>query len=125
YARPIVLPEVRMPLFELDGKVPEVHPTAFVAPTATLVGEVVLEEGASVWYGARASGRLLAGHRAGGSQRAGRFRAARTAGHADRGRSGGDRRPPVPGARRHRRRGSPRRQRLDSARPRSYRRQDD
>jgi carbonic anhydrase/acetyltransferase-like protein (isoleucine patch superfamily) len=29
-----------------------VHATAFVAPTATLVGEVILEEGASVWYGA-------------------------------------------------------------------------
>jgi carbonic anhydrase/acetyltransferase-like protein (isoleucine patch superfamily) len=41
-----------MPLFEFDGKAPEVHPTAFVAPTATLVGEVIIEEGASVWYGA-------------------------------------------------------------------------
>jgi len=41
-----------MPLFEFDGKVPEVHATAFVAPTATLVGEVIVEEGASVWYGA-------------------------------------------------------------------------
>jgi carbonic anhydrase/acetyltransferase-like protein (isoleucine patch superfamily) len=29
-----------------------VHPSAFVAPTATLVGDVVVEEGASVWYGA-------------------------------------------------------------------------
>jgi carbonic anhydrase/acetyltransferase-like protein (isoleucine patch superfamily) len=44
--------EVDMPLFEFDGKTPEVHPTAFVAPTATLVGEVIVEEGASVWYGA-------------------------------------------------------------------------
>ena len=41
-----------MPLFEFDGKAPDVHPTAFVAPTATLVGEVTVEEGASVWYGA-------------------------------------------------------------------------
>src|SRR3954471_7104479 len=41
-----------MPLFDFDGKAPEVHPTAFVAPTATLVGEVIVEEGASVWYGA-------------------------------------------------------------------------
>jgi len=40
-----------MPLFEFDGKAPQVHPTAFVAPTATLVGEVIVEEGASVWYG--------------------------------------------------------------------------
>jgi len=41
-----------MPLYEFDGRAPEVHATAFVAPTATLVGEVVVEEGASVWYGA-------------------------------------------------------------------------
>ncbi|HWH33595.1 MAG TPA: gamma carbonic anhydrase family protein [Egibacteraceae bacterium] len=41
-----------MPLFAFEGKAPEVHATAFVAPTATLVGEVVVEEGASVWYGA-------------------------------------------------------------------------
>ena len=27
-------------------------PTAFIAPTATLVGDVIVEEGASVWYGA-------------------------------------------------------------------------
>jgi len=39
-------------LFEYDGNAPEVHPTAFVAPTATLVGAVIVEEGASVWYGA-------------------------------------------------------------------------
>jgi carbonic anhydrase/acetyltransferase-like protein (isoleucine patch superfamily) len=40
-----------MPLFEFEGRRPQVHPTAFVAPTATLVGEVIVEEGASVWYG--------------------------------------------------------------------------
>jgi carbonic anhydrase/acetyltransferase-like protein (isoleucine patch superfamily) len=39
-------------MFELDGKRPFVHERAFVAPTATLVGEVIVEEGASVWYGA-------------------------------------------------------------------------
>jgi carbonic anhydrase/acetyltransferase-like protein (isoleucine patch superfamily) len=41
-----------MPFFELDGKAPHVHATAFVAPTATLVGDVTIEENASVWYGA-------------------------------------------------------------------------
>ena len=41
-----------MPLFELDGRSPRVHPEAFVAPTATLVGDVTVEAGASVWYGA-------------------------------------------------------------------------
>ena len=40
-----------MPLFELDGRAPRVHPEAFVAPTATLVGDVTVEAGASVWYG--------------------------------------------------------------------------
>jgi len=34
------------------GKEPEVHPTAFIAPTAVLIGDVLIEEGASVWYGA-------------------------------------------------------------------------
>ncbi len=41
-----------MPLFSFEGLTPKVDPTAFVAPTATLVGDVIVEEGASVWYGA-------------------------------------------------------------------------
>jgi carbonic anhydrase/acetyltransferase-like protein (isoleucine patch superfamily) len=41
-----------MPLFAFEGRMPDVHPTAFIAPTATVVGDVVVEEGASVWYGA-------------------------------------------------------------------------
>jgi len=41
-----------VPLFSLDGVAPSVHPGAFIAPTATLVGEVIVEEGASVWYNA-------------------------------------------------------------------------
>jgi carbonic anhydrase/acetyltransferase-like protein (isoleucine patch superfamily) len=41
-----------MPLFEFEGRRPQVHPTAFVAPTATLIGDVVVEAGASIWYGA-------------------------------------------------------------------------
>ena|SRR5688572_1123528 len=41
-----------MPLFSFEGKSPQVHATAFIAPTATLVGDVTIEEGASVWYGA-------------------------------------------------------------------------
>ena len=40
-----------MPLFSFEGLRPRIHPTAFVAPTATLVGDVIVEEGASVWYG--------------------------------------------------------------------------
>lgn len=41
-----------MPLFSFEGRSPRVHPTAFIAPTATLIGDVTVEEGASVWYGA-------------------------------------------------------------------------
>jgi carbonic anhydrase/acetyltransferase-like protein (isoleucine patch superfamily) len=41
-----------MPLYSFEGKSPRVHPTAFVAPTATIVGDVTIEEHASVWYNA-------------------------------------------------------------------------
>ena len=41
-----------MPLFSFEGRSPQVHPDAFVAPTATLVGDVIVEADASVWYGA-------------------------------------------------------------------------
>lgn len=41
-----------MPLFSFEGRSPSVHPDAFVAPTATLVGDVVVEANASVWYNA-------------------------------------------------------------------------
>src|ERR1700689_903614 len=40
------------PLFAFEGRAPEVSPTAFVAPTATLVGDVRVEAEASIWYGA-------------------------------------------------------------------------
>jgi carbonic anhydrase/acetyltransferase-like protein (isoleucine patch superfamily) len=41
-----------MPLYSFEGKAPSVHPTAFVAPTAVLIGDVTVEENASVWYNA-------------------------------------------------------------------------
>ena len=41
-----------MPLFEFEGRKPEVSPTAWIAPTATLVGDVRVEAEASIWYGA-------------------------------------------------------------------------
>src|SRR5919202_3400388 len=34
------------------GTEPQVHPGAFVAPTAVLIGDVTVEDGASVWFGA-------------------------------------------------------------------------
>lgn len=41
-----------MPLFDFAGRSPSVDPTAFVAPTATLIGDVTVEAGASVWFNA-------------------------------------------------------------------------
>ena len=41
-----------MPLYSFEGKSPRVHPTAFIAPTAVLIGDVTIEENASVWYNA-------------------------------------------------------------------------
>ena len=41
-----------MPLFAFEGKQPTISPSAWIAPTATLVGDVRIENEASVWYGA-------------------------------------------------------------------------
>lgn len=41
-----------MPLFAFEGREPRVSPAAWIAPTATLVGDVRVEEDASIWYGA-------------------------------------------------------------------------
>ena len=31
---------------------PKIHPSAYIAPTAVIVGDVTIEEGVSVWDGA-------------------------------------------------------------------------
>jgi carbonic anhydrase/acetyltransferase-like protein (isoleucine patch superfamily) len=41
-----------MPLFSFEGRSPAVSAAAWIAPTATLVGDVTVEDDASVWYGA-------------------------------------------------------------------------
>jgi carbonic anhydrase/acetyltransferase-like protein (isoleucine patch superfamily) len=41
-----------MPLFSFEGRAPSVSATAWIAPTATLVGDIVVEDDASIWYGA-------------------------------------------------------------------------
>ena len=38
--------------FELDGIRPRVHPDAYIAPTAVLIGDVEVAAGASIWFGA-------------------------------------------------------------------------
>jgi carbonic anhydrase/acetyltransferase-like protein (isoleucine patch superfamily) len=39
-------------LISFGGKRPRVAPDAYIAPTAVLIGDVVIETGASVWFGA-------------------------------------------------------------------------
>ena len=41
-----------MPLFAFEGLKPIVSSSAWIAPTATLVGDVHVEDEASIWYGA-------------------------------------------------------------------------
>jgi carbonic anhydrase/acetyltransferase-like protein (isoleucine patch superfamily) len=51
-------------IIEFEGKVPKVAEGVFLAPTAVLIGDVVVEEGASIWFGAvlRADfGRIIVG----------------------------------------------------------------
>ncbi|MDW7730693.1 MAG: gamma carbonic anhydrase family protein [Dethiobacteria bacterium] len=37
---------------EFEGKIPQVAEKTFIAPTAALIGDVIVEEGASIWFGA-------------------------------------------------------------------------
>ena len=39
-------------IIPFEGNEPRVNPGAFVAPTAVLVGDVTIEDGANVWFGA-------------------------------------------------------------------------
>jgi carbonic anhydrase/acetyltransferase-like protein (isoleucine patch superfamily) len=41
-----------MPIFTFEGRSPQLSASAWIAPTATLVGDVTVEDEASVWYGA-------------------------------------------------------------------------
>lgn len=43
-----------MPIFASPhtGKKPRISPNAFVAETATIIGDVIIESGANIWYGA-------------------------------------------------------------------------
>ncbi|WP_300079024.1 gamma carbonic anhydrase family protein [Propioniciclava sp.] len=43
-------------LYEIDGQRPNVDDGAFVAPTASIIGDVSIAAGASVWFGAVARG---------------------------------------------------------------------
>ena len=39
-------------IVEYNGKVPKIGKDVFIAPNATVIGDVVLHDGVSVWYGA-------------------------------------------------------------------------
>lgn len=41
-----------MPIYAFEDLEPTIAEDAFIAPTATVVGDVTIEAGASVWYGA-------------------------------------------------------------------------
>lgn len=41
-----------MTVYALGDHVPDIHPDTWIAPDANLVGRVVMEAGASVWFGA-------------------------------------------------------------------------
>jgi len=43
-------------IIELDGVAPQIHPTAWVAPTAVLIGRVIVGPRANIWFGAVARG---------------------------------------------------------------------
>ncbi|PHO03929.1 gamma carbonic anhydrase family protein [Rhodobacteraceae bacterium 4F10] len=40
-----------MPIYQLDGVSPDIEEDSWVAPDANVIGNVRLEEGASVWFG--------------------------------------------------------------------------
>ena len=39
-------------VLEFDGKSPQIHPSVFLAPNAVIIGDVRVEAGASIWFGA-------------------------------------------------------------------------
>ncbi|MDT7919057.1 MAG: gamma carbonic anhydrase family protein [Meiothermus sp.] len=41
-----------MAVYRLDEHLPQIHPSAFIAPTALIVGQAEIGENASVWFGA-------------------------------------------------------------------------
>lgn len=45
-----------MAIYPFDGHAPRIHPRAFVAPSADVIGRVTVSEGASLWFGVVARG---------------------------------------------------------------------
>lgn len=45
-----------MTIYSLGGRAPEIDPDTWIAPDANVIGDVVLEAGVSVWFGAALRG---------------------------------------------------------------------
>lgn len=43
---PIIMPSPR------TGKVPHIHETVYIAPTAAIIGDVSIDQGSNIWFGA-------------------------------------------------------------------------
>lgn len=43
--------EGKGPVWSLDGVAPRIHPSAFIAPTAAIIGNVEIGGGAGIWFG--------------------------------------------------------------------------
>lgn len=55
-----------MPIYSLDDQIPEIHPTAYVAPEAVIIGAVTIGAQSSIWPGAVLrgdDGRIIIGAR--------------------------------------------------------------
>ena len=53
-----------MPIYSINGMTPQIHPTAFIAPSASIIGDVVIGPNVSVWFNATLrgdSGRITIG----------------------------------------------------------------
>lgn len=48
-----------MPLYALKGVRPKIHPSAWIAPNATIIGDVEIGEESSVWFGAVLRGDVM------------------------------------------------------------------
>jgi carbonic anhydrase/acetyltransferase-like protein (isoleucine patch superfamily) len=43
---PLIMPSPR------TGKIPQIHDSAYIAPTAVIIGDVTIGEGSNIWFGA-------------------------------------------------------------------------
>jgi len=56
FSNPPSLASTTMAIYQLGDDIPDIDPSAFVADTATVLGKVTLEAGATVWFGATLRG---------------------------------------------------------------------